>query len=124
TALQSPSAVEKPMIENNANAASRAQSRRAGSGGRAQSKVRAANAAATSERAKVTNSGSKSATARRVAGKDDNAEHAEQKGLALAVRLAAQPRVVCRALWPHPRLPPNILRAMTTRMISLVPSKI
>src|SRR5439155_17651628 len=51
-----------------ANAASRGHSRRSGGWDRAQSSVKDASTAATSERPAVTNSGSKSATARRVAG--------------------------------------------------------
>src|SRR5262245_6568471 len=59
----------KPMMAKSEKAASRGQSRRAGGGGRAHSSVRAASTAANSERPRVTNKGSKSATANRVAGR-------------------------------------------------------
>ena len=126
-----------PMMENAANAASRGHSRRNGGCGRAQSSVRDASAAATSERPAVTNSGSKSATASRVAGsvrpKIDDAEEAEEQGLAIARgrALGRHGRTLgsllgqgWRAILAQPRLPPRTLREMTTRMISLVPSRI
>ncbi len=122
----------KPMMEKTANAASRGHSRRCGGCGRAHSSVRHASAAASSERPAVTNSGSSSATASRVAGsvrpKIDDAEDAEQQGLALAAGLAIGARAglagIRQTRPDQPRLPPSTLREMTTRMISLVPSRI
>ena len=58
----------KPTMEKAANAASRGHSRRAGGTGRAHRRATQDSAAATNERPAVTNSGSSSATATRVAG--------------------------------------------------------
>ena len=53
----------------------------------------------------------------------DDAEEREQQGLPVAAACGLQARRIGAGA-RHPRLPPSTLREITTRMISLVPSRI